>query len=342
MNPEPRSTSENPGRSTFWLWRLVLGLFALVLGVMGYLLYLLGPTGVQTNITLERGQGANEVGRMLQEAGLVRSGQLFALYLRTSGRDDQLKPGVYSLEGNGIRRIAASLTTNAQPLLVRITFPEGWRASEMAERLNQNGLDGNGFLQYVNNPPSKPDFVSGATLEGFLFPATYTFSLDLTAEEIVQQMLNRFRLELSQANLDASSALGLSVQDWVTLASIVQAEAANSAEKPAIAGVFLNRLAINMRLQADPTVAYGLGKKLSELNRNTGDFQSNSPYNTYRVNGLPPGAIGNPGREALQAVLKAQTTNEQGQKLLYFFHAQNRLFLNPDFESHQRDLQRYR
>jgi len=121
----------------------------------------------------------------------------------------------------------------------------------------------------------------------------------------------------------------------------VQAEAANSSEKPVIAGVFLNRLEIGMPLQADPTVAYGLGKRLPELDRSAGDFEKDTPYNTYTRRGLPPGAIGNPGSEALRAVLNPVRTNEKGQKYLYFLHAQGRLFLNVDFQGHLRDTARY-
>lgn len=111
---------------------------------------------------------------------------------------------------------------------------------------------------------------------------------------------------------------------------------------PYIAGVFLNRLERGMPLQADPTVAYALGKRLPELSRPDGDFAVDSPYNTYRYAGLPPGPIGNPGRAALLAVLNPVRFDEKGRPYLYFFHAQGRLYLNVDFAGHLRDLARYR
>lgn len=352
MNPEkPTSVpdrlplAEREGRRSPWLrWGVSL-LFSLLAGVLGYLLWLSGPTGVQAQVRLERGQGALAVGRTLERAGLVRSGQLFAVYLRASGRDKLLKPGVYQLEGDGVRRLAIALTEEAQPLTVRLTFPEGWRMHQMALRLSQNGLPGEKFLELAEHPPAdlRPSYVQSPTLEGFLFPATYTFPLDATAREIIQAMLARFEQELTPEVRSRLAQEKLSVQQWVTLASIVQAEAAHPEEKPLIAGIFLNRLEAGMPLQADPTVAYGLGKALPELSRPAGDFASDTPYNTYRVAGLPPGAISNPGSEALRAVLEPQRTDARGRALFYFFHnRQGKLFVNPDFASHSRDLARYR
>ncbi|MCS7057579.1 MAG: endolytic transglycosylase MltG [Meiothermus sp.] len=327
-----------------WILRGVLVMFLLLAGLMGHLLYLMGPTGAAAEVRIPRGSGAQAVGRLLEQAGLVRSGYLFALYLRFSGLDKALKPGFYRLEGRGIRAIALALTDPSRPLRVRITFPEGWRASEMAQRLSEHNLDGARFLELVNQPTPelRPPEAEGPTLEGYLFPATYEFPMDATPEEIIRTMTRRMAQEFTPEALERLHSLGLrSVHAWVTLASIVQAEAANPSEKPFIAGVFLNRLELGMPLQADPTVAYGLGKRLPELDRNAGDFSKDTPYNTYTRRGLPPGPIGNPGAEALRAVLNPIRTNEKGQRYLYFLHAQGRLFLNVDFEGHLRDTARY-
>lgn len=344
MNPEPQLPLVEASRpaSSPWLWRLIMLLFGLIGAVLLFVLYLLGPTGVQATLSIERGEGAAEVGRKLEQAGLVRSSRLFVIYLRASGHDDDLRTGVYRLEGSGVRRLALQLTSQAQPLWVRVTFPEGWRATQMAQRLTEAGLDGATFLQLVQQPQNPPEYAAGPTLEGYLFPATYTFPLNLPAPTILTTLLERFALEMRSEVVSQLQSLNLGIHDWVTLASIVQAEAANDAEMLPIAGVFLNRLEVGMPLQADPTVAYGLGKTLPQLSRPAGDFQSDTPYNTYRVRGLPPGAISNPGRAALMSILQAQRTNAQGEKWFYFFHAQKQLFLNVDFASHQRDLARYR
>ncbi len=338
---DPQERGKSPTR---WILRGVLFMFVLVAVVLGYALYLMGPTGTIAEIRIPKGSGAAAVGRLLEQAGLVRSGYLFALYLRFSGQDKELKPGYYKLEGKGLRAIALAITDESRPLTVRITFPEGWRAVDMAQRLSENNLDGPRFLELVNNPPPelRPAEARGPTLEGYLFPATYEFPLDSAAEDIIRAMTRRMAQEFTPSAQNRLKTLGLSgIHDWITLASIVQAEAANSSEKPVIAGIFLNRLEIGMPLQADPTVAYGLGKRLPELNRNAGDFEKDTPYNSYTRRGLPPGAIGNPGAEALRAVLNPTRTNEKGQKYLYFLHAQGRLFLNVDFQGHLRDTAKY-
>lgn len=326
-----------------WLWRGLVGLFLTFFLLLLYALWLLGPTGKEATVRIPKGATAQEVARLLEEAGLVRSAYPFAAYLRFSGQARRLIPGAYRLKGEGAFRLARALTGGVRPLTVTLTFPEGLRAQDYAQRLEGAGLPGEAFLQLVEDPgPLKPPFVEGRSLEGYLFPATYTFDLLSTPEELVRTMLERFEKELTLEVERALKGLGLSVHAWVTLASIVQLEAGAEAEMPYIAGVFLNRLEQGMPLQADPTVAYALDKPLSALDRRAGDFTVDSPYNTYRYAGLPPGPIANPGRAALQAVLNPKRQDEQGRPYLYFFHAQGRIFLNADFEGHLQDLARHR
>lgn len=347
---ESRATSERPPAETpgrggsLWILRGVLAMFVLLGGLVGYGLYLAGPTGVTAEVRIPRGAGAASVGRILAEAGVVRSSALFAYYLRFSRRDKDLKPGFYRLEGSGLRAVALAVTDDSRPLTVRLTFPEGWRAVDIAARLTENDLDGPRFLELVRSPPPdlRPAEAKGPTLEGYLFPATYDFPRDYSAEDILRAMTRRADQEFTPAARERLAQLKIaSVHDWVTLASVVQAEAANAAEKPTIAGIFLNRLDIGMPLQADPTVAYGLNKRLPELDRGAGDFEQDTPYNSYTRRGLPPTAIGNPGREALRAVLNPVRANAQGRRYLYFLHAQGRLFLNVDFQGHLRDTAKY-
>ena len=332
-----------PEGSRAWLWRGVLAFFLTFALLLLYVLWLMGPTGKEAVVRVPRGARGVEVARILEEAGLVRSAYLFSAYLRFSGRERRLIPGVYRLEGEGAFRLARALTGEKKPLTVTILFPEGERARDYARRLSQAGLDGEGFLRLAQEPGNlRPPYVEGKTLEGYLFPATYTFDLLATPEEVVRAMLRRFEAELTPPVRKLLEERGLSVHAWVTLASIVQVEAGSEEEMPRIAGVFLNRLERGMPLQADPTVAYALGKSLPELSRPAGDFAVDSPYNTYRYPGLPPGPIANPGRAALLAVLNPVRADERGRPYLYFFHAQGRLFLNPDFEGHLRDLAQYR
>ncbi len=260
-----------------------------------------------------------------------------------TGAEKKLKSGVFRLEGRGTLAVLKELEA-PRPLTVRLTFPEGWRAVDYARRLREAGFDGEGFLALAQHPPPdlKPPYDEGPTLEGYLFPDTYEIPLGTEPEAIVRLMLGRFARELTPEREARLSVLGLTVHAWVTLASIVQAEAGSEEEMPWIAGVFLNRLEIGMPLQSDPTVAYALGKDLPELDRYAGDFQTDSPYNTYRYPGLPPGPINNPGAAALASVLNARRLSPNKKPYLYFFHARGKLYLNETFAGHLRDLNRYR
>lgn len=227
-------------------------------------------------------------------------------------------------------------------------MPEGWRAAAVVARLAANGLGGAPELEALVRSPgglAPVALAAGDSLEGYLFPATYDLPVHSTASQALGAMVARFEEELSPAVASALERSGLSVHDWVTLASMVQAEAASAAEMPVIAGVFLNRLDLGMPLQSDPTVAYGLGKALPELDAVAGDLRRDTPWNTYTRPGLPQGPIGNPGTDALLAVLTPQRTNAEGVEYLYFLHGTdggNAVFRpNTDLPAHNRDVQRY-
>ncbi len=325
-------------------WALgFLFLAAFLASLAGGFWYLAAPTGRTAIVRVPEGAGAAAIGALLEHEGIVRSGWVFALLARATGAEKKLKSGVFRLEGRGTLAVLKELEA-PRPLTVRLTFPEGWRAVDYARRLREAGFDGEGFLALAERPPEalKPPYDEGPTLEGYLFPDTYEIPLGTGPEAIVRLMLRRFAKELTPEREARLSVLGLSVHAWVTLASIVQAEAGSEEEMPWIAGVFLNRLEIGMPLQSDPTVAYALGKDLPELDRRAGDFEADSPYNTYRYPGLPPGPINNPGSAALASVLNARRLSPKGKPYLYFFHARGKLYLNETFAGHLRDLNRYR
>ncbi len=325
-----------------WPWLLVGVLVLVGLALLGWNA-LTGPTGVRAIVTIPKGASARRVAQILEEKGLVRSKTAFLLLVRASGATARLKSGTFRLEGRGTPAVIRQLET-ARPVTVRLTFPEGWRARDYARRLSARGFDGEAFLKLAMHPPKdlKPPYDEGPTLEGYLFPDTYVFPVDATAKELIRVMLERFDREITPERTRVLSVLGLSVHAWVTLASLVQAEAGTKEEMPWIAGVFLNRLEIGMPLQSDPTVAYALDKDLPELDRYRGDFAADSPYNTYKHAGLPPGPINNPGAAALDAVLHARRLSPAGKPYLYFFHAKGQLYLNETFKGHLRDLNRYR
>lgn len=292
------------------------------------------------------GWGASRVAVALEAEGLVRDARVFSLYVRLQGLDTAIGEGLYDLSpAMSIPELAAALAAGGRPRLVRVTFPEGFRMVDVAERLAAMGLgDAETFMALFTDPGelAPEGLPEGASLEGYLFPATYDIPVRSSPEAIVAMMVTRFGLELTTEVRQALSAQGLSVHDWVTLASMVQSEAGNDEEMPIIAGVFLNRLDDGMLLQSDPTVVYGLGKRMPELDVLAGDLRQDHPWNTYTRPGLPWGPISNPGRAALRAVINPQREDAQGGRYLYFLHGRNGEFRpNLTLEDHNRDVQRF-
>jgi UPF0755 protein len=321
----------------------------LVVGAGGVAIYLNSPTGAPPGrFAVEPGQTVRSVADDLARAGFVRSSPALVGWLRLTGRDTRVGEGLYDLSGElSLTQVADRLAAGGQPLTVRVLIPEGFRIKDVARELAGAELgDEVEILAYLRSAGAElgePRLPPGATLEGFLFPATYEFRRNGGYRPAVRQMVQRALQEIERpGRIERAAELGLSPYEWVVLASIVQAEAGNLAEKAVIAGVFLNRLDLRMGLNADPTVAYGLDKDLNQLDRIGGDFESDTPYNTYRYRGLPPGPISNPGAAALTAVLEPVRTNEAGAAYLYFLHGRDGGFYpNTNFQDHTRDRNRY-
>ena len=289
------------------------------------------------------GWGAAQVAGALQDAGLIRNARVFSVYLQLQDLDRSVGEGLYTLSPSlSVPELAQRLARGGQPRVTSVVIPEGFRTAQVVSRLRTElGVD---IGPLVNRPgPLRPAFVPvGAGLEGYLFPARYDFPVGSTPEDVVQQMLSRFERELTPAVRKNLQTLGLSVHAWVTLASMVQAEAGSYAEMPVIAGIFLNRLDRDMLLQSDPTVAYGLGKRLPDLDAVAGDLERDTPWNTYTRAGLPKTPIGNPGERALSVIFQAKRTNAAGQPYLYFLHAPGGEFRpNLTLEDHNRDVATY-
>ena len=196
------------------------------------------------------------------------------------------------------------------------------RMEEIAASLPTSGLTitPEDFLAAVNDPPQVLDFASPATMEGFFYPDTYTLPRETGVEELLDIIGRNFTVRLTNEMQNAFTNRGLTVLDAVTLASIVEREAVHIEEASAIASVYLNRLAIGMKLDADPTVQYALGFQQTTNSwwkspLSLDDLKVDSPYNTYLLAGLPPTPISNPSFEALMAVAYPQSTS------YYFFRA---------------------
>jgi UPF0755 protein len=266
-------------------------------------------------LVVEPGQGALGVGASLQALGLVRHPQVFRWHVALRGDDSRLRTGEYELSGELSLDQIVDLLVRGDVVRRTVTFPEGKDLEETVALAAAAGLDREAFRAAVKNASLVADLDPEAKdLEGYLFPDTY----DVTrrpdaAAELVRRMVQRFRDAL-KPEAGALAASGRDVREIVTLASVVEKETARGDERPRIAAVFLNRLKAGMPLQTDPTVIYALrraGRYDGNIRR--ADLEIDSPYNTYRYPGLPPGPIASPGALALRAALHPEPVDD-----LYF------------------------
>lgn len=262
---------------------------------------------------IELGESTFDILQRLESEGLIRDTDLLRLYIIYSGLDKTLQAGDYTLSPSlSPIEIARSLQ-DATPTEVSFRILPGWRLEEIADALPTSGLSftPEAFLIYSAHPPEGLPIISellaGTSLEGFLLPDSYRVKRDSTIHAFVLQTLQNFELKVDHDLRLGFETQGLDLYQAVTLASMVEREAVLEDEMPMIASVFLNRLATGMRLDSDPTVQYAIGfdsegqtwwKNPLSLD----DLQQDSPYNTYRTMGLPPGPIASPGLSALQAV----------------------------------------
>jgi UPF0755 protein len=267
--------------------------------------------------TVQGGQPASAVGDALQARGLIRSAWIFRWEVESQGLGNKLEAGDYELSPSmSTREIVAVLARGAVKRGTTMTNLEGWRADQVAKRLEELNLArADQILQLVRSPRdhglSPPDSTS-RTLEGYLFPETYEFDAKATPEQIVETMVRQFDRRFDQQLRAQAAGRGLSVSQAVVLASIIEREAQNPAERPLISAVYHNRLAQGMKLEADPTVQYAVADAdLGQAARygfwkpelSVQELKIESPYNTYQRTGLPPAPICSPGLAALEAAV---------------------------------------
>ncbi|MGH7710673.1 MAG: endolytic transglycosylase MltG [Gemmatimonadaceae bacterium] len=289
--------------------RAVLVLFAVVAVACGR------GSGAAARVVIPSGVTFRAAADSLRRVGLIRSSRLFRAYATLTGKDRALKPGTYVLARNMSWGELIDALTEGRGLVHTFTIPEGYAIVDMAPTIAAaTGVPAESLLAAARDSAlRKSAGASGTTLEGYLFPDTYTFPAGASARAIVHALVRRFE-DVWKPEWDARlSALALTRHELVTLASIVEKEARRPEERPVIAAVYLNRLRRGMRLQADPTVQYALGEGKHIARVLYRHLEVDSRYNTYRYSGLPPGPIASPGAASLVASL-----NPANVPFLYF------------------------
>lgn len=290
-------------------WRNALWVLALLifLGFGAGSLFLpvtFSPEPRPVRLTLTPGLSTRAIGLRLRGAGVIRSSDAFAAVALFSGHASRLKAGTYDFQASESLRKLVERMARGDVVRMAVTIPEGFNSREIATRVAPIlGCLPAGVTEAVEDPALRDSLGVGEApgLEGYLFPDTYELIPGGDPRRFVARLVGRMIERFAQKYAARAESLGLSRHDVLTLASLVEAEAAVDEERPRIAAVFLNRLRSGMKLQSDPTVAYVLGRRPDRIY--TRDLEVNSPYNTYRVTGLPPGPICSPGESSIEAVL---------------------------------------
>ncbi|MCY3711878.1 MAG: endolytic transglycosylase MltG [Gemmatimonadetes bacterium] len=253
--------------------------------------------------TVEPGMTLSEVAGELEDRGVVRHAILFELLARYRGVGHGINAGRYEIESYMDAGQILSMLTEGRIVVNRVNVPEGLTIPETARVLRARiGIDSTTFVQRAADPANVRSLgIEAPTLEGYLYPATYNMYPDMTVDDILKQMTSRYLQTITEAYRERADTLGYSVHEIVTLASIIEQEAMVDDERDIISGVFHNRLQRGMRLEADPTVQYGIGRPNMRLYEK--HLSHPSPYNTYLHAGLPPGPICSPGKASIHAAL---------------------------------------
>jgi UPF0755 protein len=274
--------------------------------VTHYYINLFMPSGegtVPVLIEFEQGAGFRQITNSLNEKGLIKDKTAFLLLARLRGSTKSAQAGEYEFSAS--MSPATILQKLEKGLVVRhpVTIPEGYNIRDIADLLERNRLCKKERFQAKAS--DKTFLISlgidALTAEGFLFPDTYYIYKGEPEGAIIVSMVSRFREVFTDDMKKRTMAVGLSINDLLTLASVVEKETGQASERPRIARVFLNRLKKGIRLQSDPTVIYGIKDFNGNLTKK--DLLTETPYNTYRKRGLPAGPIANPGLDSIKAVL---------------------------------------
>ncbi len=275
-----------------------------------------GTDSSAVRFTVNSGDSPRLIASNLFNASLISDAELFVDYVRVADLDVELEAGVYFLNQTQTIPQIGLILTDSRSSNIPFRILEGWRIEEVATIIDNNrlfGFSGADFLTVIGpGAVVDADFASlvglppGASMEGFLYPDTYQLPPDVTPLELRQILTDRFLDQVTPELIDAAAAQGLSIYEIVIIASIVERESVQPDENPQIAGVYRNRLNISMKLDADPTVQYGIGYQGDTWwpQITQADYvNAVSDYNTYLINGLPPGPIANPGITAIRAAI---------------------------------------
>ena len=330
---------------TIMFKKLFFIVIIVVLVLIGYYFISVNSRGnyVKQDFYIEKGDGVKLISSKLKERGIIKSEEVFIIYSLVSGNAKKFVPGNHVIQNNlNISEISAVLADSKSIVQERtITILEGWSVNEIANYLDTQEI------------VKKEEFVSASeislwnekyvflqdnkiiNLEGFLFPDTYRIFVGTTADKIIEKMLDNFKSKVTSQMVKDIGANNRSLQEIITMASIIEKEAKYFSDKKMVSDVFWKRLTIGMPLQSDATINYFTGKGLTRSRYV--DLEIDSPYNTYKYKGLPPGPICNPGIESITSAIYPQSN-----EYLYFItDSSGKAVFGKTFEEHKSNIAKY-
>lgn len=328
--------------------KILIFVIILLVAIIGALSFLPNYLSEATNkdiisIVVPRGANLSTVAEDLYENGVIRS----RLWFRYMGQDIamNIKPGEYEIEaGLEIDDIYEIIQRGEQEEQFEITFPEGYILYQFAQRIEESGLATAGeFIEASNEYFQLKGYTFETSnlyfnMEGYLFPDTYFFTKKQTMEEVLDKLVSTMENVFTDEYKARAEELGLDLHEVLTLASLIEREAYNDSERAAISGVIHNRLEIDMILQIDATVIYGLGEGKEHMSRVLyADLEEDNPYNTYIYPGLPPGPIASPGRKSIEAALYPEDHD-----YFYYVMGDDGHVFSKTYDEHRRNISKYR
>jgi len=299
-----------------------------------------GYAGAEQFVEIAQGSGSLGIGERLVAAGVIRDMLTYRTALWMSNKGRHLKAGEYRFDRAMTPFEIIDKLARGDVFVINVTFPEGLTFAEMAKIFEAHGLGtAASFVQAARDPAPIHELDPAAKdLEGYLFPETYALPRHTDAAKLTRLMVARFEKVFTPELRQAAAARKLTVRQAVTLAAIVEKETAKADERPLVAAVYTTRLRIGMPLQCDPTVIYGLVKAgRYDGNIHKDDLSFDSPYNTYRYPGLPPGPIASPGRASIEAAIHPADAD-----FLYFVSRNDGSHeFARTLEEHNRNVQKY-
>lgn len=325
---------------------IILVIFITVLILMALIILPLKNTINKEDVAfiIEPGSPLNKISRNLEDENIVKSKNVFSLYAKIKGFENKIQAGEYRIPPKVTMDDLLNIFQDPKQKYKVITIPEGFNIYQIAEKLEKEGVAnkdkflsltlediGNDYIDKSNRNMINP-------LEGYFFPDTYYLLPSYSEEEIAKIMFNRFNEVLDKALLKYELKRDLTINELITIASLIEKEAANNKERNKIAGVIYNRLNKEMLLQIDASVIYGITEGKGHINRVTyEDLKTPSPYNSYLNKGLPPNPIASPGKASIEAAL-----NPEKHAYLYYVLGESGHVFSRTYKEHLENVKNYR